>query len=68
MSDACGPNPLVITIFNVTDITSPGFPDAYPNGINCTWLIAAETGKRVLLSVKGHEIEQKYLSIDFDIG
>ena len=67
MIDACGAKPLVITIFNKTDITSPGFPNTYPNKIKCTWLIVADLDKRVLLKVKGHEIEDKYLNINFNM-
>ena len=70
MMGACGSRPLVITRFNKTDVTSPGFPNnPYPNNINCTWVIRADVDQRVLLEfVKGHEIEHKYLNIALDIG
>ena len=67
MIDACGSDPLIITIFNTTDITSPNFPNPYPNNLHCTWMIVAEVDKRVLLNVKGYEIEHKYRNITFNI-
>ena len=61
MFDACAPNgPLVLTIGNTTDISSPNFPENYPDQMNCTWRIVAANGKRIVLLVKGHELEKKY--------
>ena len=61
MDDACdGKGPLVITIANSTDITSPGHPSYYPNNKNCSWRIVGLESKRIHLSIKG-QVEKKYV-------
>ena len=61
MIDACVPNgPFVISIENTTDISSPHFPDNYPDKMNCTWRIVAANRKRIVLLIKGHELENQY--------
>ena len=60
MRDACGRNKvMVITILNLTDITSPGFPDRYPDNMDCKWLIVAEDDKQIEISLRGHEVESE---------
>ena len=50
---------MVITIKNTTDISSPQYPESYPNNMNCTWHIVADHDKRIELSLKGYEVENK---------
>ena len=61
MADACGADsPMVITAQNSTDISSPNFPENYPNNMNCTWLIVAHNNATIELSLKGYETEREY--------
>ena len=57
--------PMVITIQNNTDISSPQYPGSYPNNLDCTWHIISEHDKRIELSLKGYEIESEYEFSDF---
>ena len=50
---------MVITMENISDILSPGFPKKYDNNMNCTWLIVAPNNTRIELSVEGYEIERQ---------
>ena len=61
MDDACnGKGPLVVTIANSTDITSPGYPVHYENNKDCTWKIVALDSKKIHLSIRG-QLEKKYV-------
>ncbi|KAF7245894.1 CUB and sushi domain-containing protein 2, partial [Varanus komodoensis] len=42
-------------------VLSPGFPDFYPNNLNCTWIIEASHGKGTSLAINLHI----YISIYF---
>ena len=57
---ACGNdgNVMIITPSNNTDVHSPGYPDNYPNSLNCKWHIKADGGNRIELIIKGHELEE----------
>ena len=55
MYDGCNGAPLVFTLLNVTDITSPNYPSSYNNGLNCTWMIISEVDKRIKLSLQPQE-------------
>ena len=60
MVDACGGDKvMVITSLNLTDITSPGFPDRYEDNMDCKWLILADDGKQIEISLRGHELENE---------
>uniref|UniRef100_A0A8D2L0U8 CUB and Sushi multiple domains 2 n=1 Tax=Varanus komodoensis TaxID=61221 RepID=A0A8D2L0U8_VARKO len=45
-------------------VLSPGFPDFYPNNLNCTWIIEASHGKGTSLSLWGDLGRQLRLSKD----
>ena len=61
MLDACGTDsPMVITVQNNTVITSPKFPQNYPNNLKCTWHIVAEPNENIELSFKEYETENEY--------
>ena len=61
MMDACGTgSAMVITIENNTDVSSPYFPENYPNDMYCTWHIVAEHDKGIELSLKGYDLEEEY--------
>ena len=48
MMAACGSGSImVITEQNKTDISSPKFPENYPNNMDCTWHIVADHDKRI---------------------
>ena len=58
---ACGSSRvLTVTNMNKTDIFSPQFPNEYPNNLNCSWLIQAKEKERIIITLKGYELEQKY--------
>ena len=54
---------MVITLENAADISSPKFPENYPNDANCTWHIVANNNTRIELSIEGHEIERQVLKL-----
>ena len=59
--DACvNGSAMVITVHNNTVITSPNFPENYPDNMDCTWHIVADRDKMIKLSLKGHELEKEY--------
>lgn len=41
-------------------VHSPGWPSDYPNSRNCTWIIIAEHGKQVELTVQSFDLENQY--------
>ncbi|XP_078491059.1 cubilin-like [Ciona intestinalis] len=55
--------PLKICEFNAVatatnqPITSPGYPNNYPNNVNCTWTITAPDGMRVQLNLQSLDTE-----------
>ena len=58
---ACGSSRgMTITNMNKTDIFSPYFPKDYPNNMNCSWLIQAKERERIMITLKGYELEEKY--------
>ena len=58
---ACGSSrAMIITNMNKTDIFSPHFPQKYPNNMNCSWLIQAKERERIMITLKGYELEEKY--------
>lgn len=64
MMVACSTStPMVITVQNNTEISSPKYPENYPNNLDCTWHIVADHDKRIELSVKGYDIENEYVFI-----
>ena len=59
--DACGNGgAMVITVQNNTVVSSPNFPEDYPNNMNCTWHIVADRNNLIELSLKGHDLEKEY--------
>ena len=59
MDAACrASRPMVITILNKTDISSPNYPENYDNDLNCQWRILADDDKRIELSLEGDELEK----------
>ena len=68
MTNACGENKMmVLTEQNLTDITTPLFPDRYPNNMDCQWLILAKDDKKIEISLKGHDLEDGYENYQFVI-
>ena len=66
MANACGENKtMVLTVQNLTHITTPGFPDLYPNNSDCQWLILAEDDKKIEISLRGHNLEDGYVNYNF---
>lgn len=61
MSLACGGNhvKMLITPRNNTFIYSPGYPNGYPENLNCKWHIKADDGYRMELQIKESELEEK---------
>lgn len=41
-------------------VRSPGWPGNYPNSRDCTWIIFAEPGKQIELTVQSFELESQY--------
>uniref|UniRef100_A0A4W4E2X2 CUB and Sushi multiple domains 3a n=1 Tax=Electrophorus electricus TaxID=8005 RepID=A0A4W4E2X2_ELEEL len=41
-------------------IESPGFPQGYPNGANCTWVIEAEERNRIHIVFQSFAVEEEY--------
>ena len=48
---------------NITDISSPGFPNDYKDNMICEWNIESSENARIQISVEGFEIERKVLKI-----
>ena len=61
MIAACGGGNknMIITIANITDITSPNFPENYPNNMDCTWIIKASSDEKIELHLEGFELEKE---------
>lgn len=62
MMDACSgnfetPTPMVITVDNISDISSPNFPQQYPENIKCSWRIIADDNQTIELSFLELDIE-----------
>ena len=53
-------NVMVITAQNNTDISSPNYPDNYPENLNCAWRIVADYNVGIEIMLKGYETEEKY--------
>ena len=68
MEQACNGTPMIITVSNKSDITSPNYPSKYENNLNCTWKIEANPGRRIELAIQKlqteGEIEKKYVITD----
>ena len=63
-TQACAGNPMIITVKNRTDITSPGYQknENYPNNMDCKWIIKADQNKIIRLLIKdGSEVEKEYV-------
>lgn len=63
-TSACSGSPLVITMKNRTDISSPGYQqdEYYPNNMDCEWSIVADQNKIIRLVIKGgSEVEKEYV-------
>ena len=63
MLSACENNgaKMIITPSNYTDIYSPNFPEDYPSNLNCKWHIKADEGYKIVLHIKGIELEDGYV-------
>ena len=66
MTKACQPyGPLVITIFNASELYSPNDydnPGYYPINLNCTWKVIGVRNKMILIEFEesqNNEIEEK---------
>ena len=60
MDKACNGSPMIITLKNQTDVTSPNFPQGYGNDLDCSWNIISDSRKRIKLSIQADgEIEKK---------
>ena len=60
--DPCGPSrPLEIngTLFPSGNITSPNYPSNYPDFARCQWIIRAEEGKVVTLTIIDFDTESR---------
>ena len=49
-------------------ITSPGFPQPYQNGINCTWNIQLPIGQLIQLNFLHFKLEDVDVDDEFDDG
>ena len=64
MSQACVPyGPMVITVKNPTDISSPNYQENkhYPENMDCNWRIMATKNKTIQLFIKDGEVEKEYV-------
>ena len=62
MTEACAGEPMILTVKNRTDISSPGYEKNYPNNMNCKWIIKADQNKTIRLLIKGgSEVEKEYV-------
>lgn len=69
MYEACHGVPMVFTLANMTDISSPNFSadddsSTYDNNLNCTWIVKSSKWNRIQLIINSHdrgEIEKKYV-------
>ena len=41
-------------------VKTPGYPNSYPNGLNCSWLITVPQGSRIKLSSEVFDLESTY--------
>ena len=54
MTNACyGNGPLIMKIETDEPITSPNYPEHYPNDMKCTWNVVHADGKDIQLLIKG---------------
>ena len=57
MNDPCGEyRPLSIDLSS-KQISSPNFPQNYPNNINCSWMIDTNEPRRIVLVFTDFDIE-----------
>ena len=58
MNDPCGENrPLNIDLSS-KQISSPNFPQNYPNNVNCSWIINTNEPSRIILVFTDFDIEK----------
>ena len=56
----CGTHqPLVINASAVGHISSPGYPNKYPNNADCSWLLQANADDVVQLTIMEFDLESK---------
>ena len=60
MIEACKKHPYIVTISNMTDITSPNYPVHYDNNLDCIWIVKANDRNRIELSIRG-DLEERYI-------
>ena len=57
---ACGDEkPLVITYSDSGIITSPKYPNKYPNNLDCQWHIKTDDGRKVQLTFSTFDLEDR---------
>ena len=44
----------------VQSFSSPGFPDAYQNGVNCTWTLSSVSGSQIVVKLFNFNTEFYY--------
>ena len=55
--DPCGENrPLIIDELNGS-ISSPNYPQNYPNDVNCSWIITSNTTSKMNLTFNDFDVE-----------
>ena len=57
--DPCGDVPLVLSGSNNGTIQSPNYPNDYPNGADCNWIVEVNVGRTVQLTVMNFELENR---------
>ena len=57
MATACRDEPLLITISNKTDITSPNYPKLYDNNMDCEWIVLTNEDREIKLMPHERSIE-----------
>ena len=55
---ACGSRkPLVIENSSQGYIQSPNYPNDYPNGADCSWMIGVTNGTRMTINIDDFQVE-----------
>ena len=61
LADPCGLNqPFIHPNFESGYITSPNYPESYPNSANCSWLIQTHTSYSLELQFIDIDLEPRY--------
>ena len=60
----CGTNqPEIINASNAGHISSPGYPNEYPNDADCSWLLQTKSDDVVQLTIMDFDLEFKWVAV-----